>query len=283
MIDITRRHFGLLAAGITLTTVSSGIAYAETTLERIKRTKKLTVGTETSYRPFEYIDNGKIVGYGPDILKQVVKALDVELVQLDVPWQGILPGVLAGKFDFVATAVGVNEERAKRYAFTTPIADASPYAGKRKGDSMKTVQDLNGKVVGTLLAGSTEPVARALNDQLKAEGGEGFELKLYTAFTDTHVALANGEIDCCIEPLPTLALLVKERSDIFELMAPVKAGTKYAFTGWVTRPEDTDLRDFISGVITEMKKDGSLGELQEKWFGFKMNLPDSGYLPPNAI
>lgn len=283
MITITRRHFGLLATGAALSTALSGIAYAETTLERIKRTKKLTVGTETSYRPFEYIENGKIVGYGPDILQQVVKALDVELEQLDVPWQGILPGVLAGKFDFVATAVGVNEERAKRYAFTAPIADASPYAGKRKGDPMKVVQDLNGKVVGTLLAGSTEPVARALNEQLKAEGGEGFELKLFTAFTETHLALANGEIDCCIEPLPSLALLVKERPDVFELMAPVKAGTKYAYTGWVTRPEDTDLRDFISGVINRMKADGSLGDLQEKWFGFRMNLPDRDYLPPNAI
>lgn len=280
---ITRRKFGILAGSAVLVATIAGQAHAETTLERIKRTKKLTVGTETSYRPFEYIENGKIVGYGPDILKEVVKALDVELVQLDVPWQGILPGVLAGKFDFVATAVGVNEERAKRYAFTLPIADATPHFGKRKGDPMTTVQDLNGKVVGTLLAGSTEPVARALNDQLKAAGGEGFELKLYTAFTDTHVALANGEIDACIEPLPTLALLVKERADVFELGAPVEAGTKFAYTAWVTRPEDTDLRDFISGVIKRMKEDGSLAALQEKWFGFRMELPDSGFLPPGAI
>ena len=61
-----------------------------------------------------------------------------------------------------------------------------------------------------------------------------------------------------------------------------KAGA-FTYLAWVTRPEDKDLRDFISGVIREMRGDGRLYALQEKWFGFRMEIPDEGYLPPGAI
>ena len=87
--------------------------YAETTFEKIKRTGKVTVGTEAAFPPFEFVEDGKIVGYGKDILDYIIADMGVELNQLDLPWQGILPGVLAGKFDFVATSVSIRAERAK--------------------------------------------------------------------------------------------------------------------------------------------------------------------------
>lgn len=85
-----------------------------------------------------------------------------------------------------------------------------------------------------------------------------------------------------IQALPSLAVLVKERGDMFEIAAPVETGVKYTYMAWVTRPEDKDLRDFISGVIRKMRDDGRLYELQDKWFGFKMEIPDEGYLPAGA-
>ena len=285
MLRINRGALGLLASGACFVLIAGQQAFAETTLERIKRTGELTVGTEAAYPPFEFVKDGKIVGYGSDILAEVVKELGVKkLNQLDLPWQGILPGVLAGKFDFVATTVGINAERAKRYAYTMPIADGVPYAMKRKGDKLTKVEDLNGKVVATQLASSTEPVARTLDAKLKAAGGPGFkELKLFTAFPESYVALANGEVDAVIQSLPSLAALVKEKSDVFELMAPTPQEGGFPYLAWVTRPDDKDLRDAISAVIRKMRDDGRLAALQKKWFGFEMTIPDQGYLPPGAM
>lgn len=282
---IDRRRFGLLAGGAALGMLASGPAFAETTLEKIKRTGTLTVGTEAAFPPFEFVKDGKIVGYGSDILVEIAKAMgNPKINQLDLPWQGILPGVLAGKFDFVATTVGINEERAKRYAYTMPIANGEPYAMIRKGEKMTKIEDLNGKVVATQLASSTEPVSRVLNDRLKAAGGAGFkDLKLFTAFTESYVALANGEVDAVIQGLPSLAVLAKEKPDTFQLLASAGTPGGYTYLAWVTRPDDKDLRDFISGVIKAMRDDGRLAVLQEKWFGFKMAIPDTGYLPPGAI
>ena len=285
MLRINRGVLGLLAVGACFALVSGQRAFAETTLEKIKRTGELTVGTEAAFPPFEFVKDGKIVGYGSDILAEVVKELGVKkLNQLDLPWQGILPGVLAGKFDFVATTVGINAERAKRYAYTVPIADGVPYAMKRKGDKLAKVEDLNGKVVATQLASSTEPVARALDAKLKAAGGTGFkELKLFTAFPESYLALANGEVDAVIQSLPSLAVLVKEKSDVFELMAPTPQEGGFPYLAWVARPDDKDLRDAISAVIRKMRDDGRLAALQKKWFGFEMKIPDDGYLPPGAM
>lgn len=278
-----RRIFSLIAGAACITALMAP-ASAETTLEKIKRTGELTVGTEAAFPPFEFVKDGKIVGYGSDILAVVVQDLGVKKTnQLDLPWQGILPGVLAGKFDFVATTVGINEERAKRYAYTLPIADGVPYAMKRKGDPMTKVEDLNGKVVATQLASSTEPVARALDAKLKAAGGTGFkELKLFTAFPESYVALANGEVDAVIQSLPALAVVAKEKSDVFELAMPTPIDGGFTYLAWVTRPDDKDLRDAISTTIKKMRDDGRLAALQKKWFGFEMKIPDSGYLPPGA-
>ena len=268
--------FVLCSITLALTTISVS---AETTLEKIKSTGKVTVGTEAAFPPFEFIEDGKIVGYGKDILDYVVADLGVELSQLDLPWQGILPGVLAGKFDFVATTVSVRPERVVQYAFTVPIAEGTTYTMKRAGDdSIKTVEDLAGKVVGTQLSSGGEAAAQEFEATL---GDDGYaELKLYTSYPETYLALANGEIDVVVQSLPNLAVVVKQQPGVFEMLGPIGS---LSYMGWVTRPDDIDLRDYLSSQILAMRDSGKLYELQDKWFGFRMDIPDKGYLPEGAL
>ena len=257
-------------------------AQAETTLEKIKRTGTVTVGTEAAFPPFEFVENGKIVGYGKDILDYIIADLGVELVQLDLPWQGILPGVLAGKFDFVATTVSVRPERAKTYAFTVPIAEGTTWVMKRKGDdSITKVDDIAGKVVSAQLSSGGQAAAEDFEKDMQARGvGSYGELKLFTAYPEIFMATANGTADVAIGPLPTLAVASKKSEGTFELVGPIRDPS---YMGWVTRPEDTDLRDYLSSVMLEMRDNGKLYESQDKWFGFKMPIPSEGYLPDGAL
>jgi polar amino acid transport system substrate-binding protein len=257
-------------------------AQAETTLEKIKRTGTVTVGTEAAFPPFEFVENGKIVGYGKDILDYIIADLGVELVQLDLPWQGILPGVLAGKFDFVATTVSVRPERAKTYAFTVPIAEGTTWVMKRKGDdSITKVDDIAGKVVSAQLSSGGQAAAEDFEKDMQARGvGSYGELKLFTAYPEIFMATANGTADVAIGPLPTLAVASKKSEGTFELVGPIRDPS---YMGWVTRPEDTDLRDYLSSVMLEMRDNGKLYESQDKWFGFKMPIPSEGYLPEGAL
>jgi polar amino acid transport system substrate-binding protein len=273
--------FARLTAFVVSAFIAVG-AQAETTLEKIKRTGTVTVGTEAAFPPFEFVENGKIVGYGKDILDYIVADLGVELVQLDLPWQGILPGVLAGKFDFVATTVSVRPERAKTYAFTVPIAEGTTWVMKRKGDdSITKVDDIAGKVVSAQLSSGGQAAAEDFEKDMQARGvGSYGELKLFTSYPEIFMATANGTADVAIGPLPTLAVASKKSEGTFELVGAIRDPS---YMGWVTRPEDTDLRDYLSSIMLEMRDNGKLYESQDKWFGFKMPIPSEGYLPEGAL
>ena len=176
---------------------------ADTTFDKIKKTGQVTVGTEAAFPPFEFVQDGKIVGYGKDMLDIIIADLGVELNQLDLPWQGILPGVLAGKFDFVATSVTIKPDRAKQFAFTVPIGEGTTWIMKRKGDtSVMSVDDMAGKVVGTQLASGNEDASKAFEQDMKARGLDGFgELKLFTSYPEVTLALANGTLLLTVEVL----------------------------------------------------------------------------------
>ena len=272
-----------LAIAILFTASAVGTAVsAETTFDKIKKTGKVTVGTEAAFPPFEFVQDGKIVGYGKDILDIIIADLGVELNQLDLPWQGILPGVLAGKFDFVATSVTIKPDRAKQFAFTVPIGEGTTWIMKRKGDtSIMSVDDMAGKVVGTQLASGNEDASKTFEADMKARGLDGFgELKLFTSYPEVTLALANGTLDVAVQNLPNLAVIIQKQPDLFELVGPI---TDISYFGWVTRPEDTDLRDYLSEQILKMRDSGKIDELQDKWFGFRMEIPDEGYLPEGAL
>ncbi|HTR83215.1 MAG TPA: transporter substrate-binding domain-containing protein [Reyranella sp.] len=252
------------------------------TLDDIKKRGKVVVGTEAAYYPFEFIENGKIVGYDEDVLNAIIKSWGYKMEQLDLPFAGILPGLLQKKFDFVATALLVNPERAKRYAFTMPVAQTKVGFLKRKGDpKVKSADDLSGLTIasGTPPAGPTV-IFMHYNDDLKAKGKGAKEQKMFSSSGDTILALANGQVDALVDSTPVMLGAMKKYPGKFEVVGTF--GEPF-WVGWVTRPEDLDLRDAINVEIRKLRDSGELGVLQKKWFGEAMTIPDSGYLPPDAI
>ena len=274
------RKFGMMAA--LFAAVGTTSAQAESLMDKIKAKGEVTVATEAALPPFEFVKDGEIVGYGKDILTVVVKDLGVKLNQLNLPFQGILPGVLAGKFDFVATSVALRPERAGKYAFTMPIAfDTDDILKLASNTSINVVEDMRGKVVGTQLASSGEADAKVYDAKLKANGGKGFaDIKLYTSYPEVYLALANGEIEGAVVGDTLVHDIMAKRPGVFAKVGPI---TDPIFTCWVTRPEDKDFRDFLNTEFKRLRDDGTLYALQMKWFGYKMEVPVTGYLPPGAI
>lgn len=266
-----------------LLAASAGLfpTFAQDTLARIKDRNAIAVATEAAYAPFEFLQDGKIVGYDEDILNGVVQGLGVKLDQQDVPFAGILAGLLEKKYDLVATALLINPERASKYAFTMPVAAAKIGIMKRKGDSkLKAIDDLTGMTIGSPVppAGPTTAFQH-YNDELKAKGKAAEKNVFFQSSPDLYLALANGQIDGAADSMLVIAEAMKKQPDKFEVVGTF--GDPF-FIGWVTRPEDTKLRDAINVEIKKIRDSGQMAELQEKWFGLKMNIPNSGYLPPNA-
>jgi polar amino acid transport system substrate-binding protein len=255
----------------TESTTSEGL------LAKIKKNGKVVVGTEAAFAPFEFVKDGKIVGYGSDILDYIIKDLNVKLDQLDTPFQGILPGLDAGRFDFVATSVTITPKRAEQYLFTVPIADGTVAILKRKGDtSIKSPEDIAGKVVGVQLNSGPQNVLNIYNETLKAKGTGVKEIKEYVGYPEAYQDLATGRVDSVIQSMPNLAYLIKTRPDTFEIVGKIGDPT---YMAWVVRKGDEDMQSYLSKKLLELRDSGKLQELQQKWFGFTMEIPDKGYLP----
>src|SRR5262249_10696164 len=156
---------------------------------------------------------------------------------------GILPGLLAHKFDMVSATIAMTQERAEKFAFTVPIGVSAPGLLKRKGDSrIKTLDDLSGKVVGVTLNTAPEQDMKAFDQQLKKRGLAGLkEIKEFTGNPEAFIALENGSVDGVFDSNATLAQVMSKRPGVFEIVPGYVS--KPRWESWVMRPEDTDLLD----------------------------------------
>lgn len=270
----------LLAGGMFGLMLSATGAMAVDLAEKIKVDKVFTVATEARFAPFEFVENGEIVGYSADVMAEIMKALpDVKLKRLDLPWQGILPGLAAGRFDYVVTSVTVTPERRKAYHLSAPIADATMAILKRKGDNaIAAPEDIAGKAVGSQAGSAQLAALETFANQLKQSGKDGVSVSSYTDFSEAYADLGAGRIQAVVNSLPNLLEAARQRPDAFEVVLPT-FGPKTYFS-WAGRndADSATLNTLIDAELVKLNKSGKLIELQKKWFGASMELPEA--LPP---
>ena len=144
-----------IAAFLLLGAMGASLAFGAS-LEEIKKRGYMVVATEDDYPPFEYVVNGKPVGYDHALLALLRKSAGFEIRQEILPWQGILPGVASGKYDAAVTAAVITDERVKSLDFTMPISESTMAYVKRKGDSrIQSIKDLSGMTLGVQQGGAS--------------------------------------------------------------------------------------------------------------------------------
>jgi polar amino acid transport system substrate-binding protein len=247
---------------------------APVTLDALKKAGEVKVGCEAAYVPFTYRDNsGKIVGFDVEFATRMFDPIGVKPVFIDTQWSGVIPALYAGRFDMVPT-MSYTKERLERVLFSLPYADASQALLVRSGDKdkIKTIGDMSGKVLGIKLGSPGETLKNRLEAQLKSERGAGFkDVKTYDDHPAAYLALAQGSVDGVLNTVPTLAVVMRDKPGAFAMVTNVGGNNWH---GYAFRKEDTEVANFMNGRITAMKNNGELAVLQEKWFGFKMEIAD---------
>lgn len=244
-------------------------------LAEVKQRGTLTVGTEARFPPFEFVKDGKIVGYSTDLMEHILKELpNVEYKQLDLPWQGILPGLAAKRFDYVITSVTATKERYEKYHLSLPIADATVAALKRKGDdSITKEEDLAGKVAASQTGSGQLQALEGVAARLKEAGTPVASVRTYVDFGEAYADLAAGRLAVVVNSLPNLLEAVRQRPEAFEVV-PLASVPKTYFS-WAGRKDadSASLNEFFDQQIRRLNEDGTLAELQKKWFGDVMEVP----------
>jgi polar amino acid transport system substrate-binding protein len=238
----------------------------------IKAKGEIVIGTEARFTPFEFMENGKIVGYSSDMLEIIMKDLPgVKVKRMDIPFQGILPGLSAKKFDYIVTSVTATKERKEHYALSVPVADATVAMLVRADSPLTKPEDVSGKTVGCQTGSAQIKAIEMLAEKLG--GKDKIKIKEYVAFDEAYADLAAGRLDGVAQSYPNLADVIKRRPGVFKILTP-PFGPKVFFT-WVGRndADSASLVAFFDDGLRKLITSGKMAELQQKWFGFSMEIP----------
>lgn len=268
-----KRHFlkAAVSAALFLTTALSAHS-ADDALARIKSAGVMKVGTETAFAPFDFIDAGEHTGLNVDFFTELGKDLGVKIEWVALPWDGVLPGLEAGKFDFVAGPATITKARLERYKMTSPVAEATVAILKKAGDaSITKPADIAGKAVGVGKATAQLAQLQEYSGTLPTK----VTVREYMSFNDAYADLAAGRIVAVANSLPNISFVAQQRKGAFEVVTP--AFGKKTYFGFIgTKDEDhKSLVDYVNEATIKMKKDGRLAKMQQKWFGTTFDTPDA--------
>lgn len=275
-------HIRVLAAAFGMALVSALMPSpsAAASLEEIKKRGYMVVATEDNYPPFEFIQNGQPAGLDHDLYQLLKKWAGFEVRQEILPWQGLLAGVASGQFDVALSAATISEQRAQQFHFTMPIAEATHYYMKRKGDNrIKSIKDLSGLTLGTQQGSSIHQRLPEVEALLQKTGGKLGKVSLYASYVEAYQDLANGRIDYVLNSVVAISDAMRKRPNDFELGEAV---VPIGYHAWAIKRGNKDLLEFINRFFVEQRKNGNLYKLQEKWIGKSFpELPWEAKLPGN--
>ena len=223
---------------------------------------QLTTCTHLPYRPFQFEQGGKIVGFDVDMIDLVAKRLGVEQEIVDTPFEGIQSGedLNARKCDIAAAAMTITPEREEKIAFSDPYFDANQALLVKKGSGIKTFDDLEGKTLG-VQSGTTGKMYAEEN-----AAPAGAELKDYEDLALLVSSVKSGQIPAAINDIPVLLDYAKENPDT-EVTATFETGEQYGFA--TKKGTSQELLKVVNDVIAKAQADGTYDRLYEKWFGTK--------------
>lgn len=257
---ITRRAALIGTLALAAPRLASGAS-----LDEIKKRGTMTVATEDDYQPFEFTKEGKPTGYDQELLELMQKALPFKVRQEIIPWTGILPGVTTGKYDAAVTAILVTQERMRTLDFCSPVAESVDFYMKRKGDArIGSIKDMDGKSIGVEAGSAMLKLLPQLEEMLKPTGGKLGRVVTYQGYPEAYQDLANGRLDTVVNTWLSLASVVAARPGTFEVGQAV---SKPTYIAWAVQKGNSELRGMIDEFLLGARKDGTMFQLQQKWFG----------------
>lgn len=207
---------------------------------------EIILATEAGFAPYEYYENGEIVGIDIDIAREVAKELGKELIVKDIAFDSIINEIKTGKSDFAAAGISYTEERAKAVAFSNNYADSKQVVLVRNDSNINSSDDLKNAKIAVQLGSVADTYVTS-----KYKKAEIIRQKKYLA---TIQDLEDGKADCVVmDELPAKEILkTKENMRILDKALVVDS------YGIIVKHSNKELLDVINSVIKRMQDDGSL-------------------------
>lgn len=253
------RNLTRLAATAALFAIATGAAQA-------KDWTTVRIAMDATYPPFESLDSsGQIVGFSKDIADALCERMKVTCEFTNQAWEGIIPGLLANKYDAILSSMSITEERKLQIDFTDKYYNTGPAIAVPK-DS--TLTDVTPEALAGHTIGAQTSTTHANYAQEKFPDSE---LKIYPSPDEYKLDLQNGRLDAAIDDVVVLDSWVKsDGAECCKILGtlvpdPVINGPG---AGVGIRKEDTDLKEMFNKALAEIIADGTYKKINDKHFEF---------------
>ena len=243
------------ASGAASSAASTGAADQ---LAAIQANGKLVVALEGAWQPWSYHDESDtLVGYDVEVSRAIAEKLGVEPEYVESDWDSLFAGLDAGRYDIVCNGVEVTDERAKTYDFTEPYGYIHTALAVRKdNDEITSFEDLKGKTTANSLASTYMELAESY----------GATVQGIDTLEETIQLLTAGRIDATLNANVSFYDYLNVHPDAdFKLVAQTEDASHVAIP--IVKSEDSSFLDALNSAIDELRADGTLKELGEKYFG----------------
>lgn len=217
--------------------------------------EKLYVGTDaTEFPPFEYIENGEIKGFDIDLIKEIGKILNKEIVLKNIQFDGLIPALQTGKLDVIIAGMTVTAEREKNINFSNPYYTSKQLLIVNKNSTLSTLESLKGHKVGVVLG--------CTGDVIATEMGNSITLYRYNTTSESIMALNANKIDAVILDSEPAKNFVKNNSNL-KYIDNELAKEDYAIA---VGKQNLTLVKNINTALETLKSNGTFEKLNKKYF-----------------
>ncbi|MDX2470783.1 MAG: transporter substrate-binding domain-containing protein [SAR324 cluster bacterium] len=221
--------------------------------------KELLIGTDSSFPPFEFKENGKFVGFDIDLLDAITKELGITYRLQGMDFNGLIPALQTGNIDLAVAGMTIKPERKKVVDFSRPYYKAGLRILVRADETrIKSMADLKNKAVAVKL-GTTSA------DFIKGKVGR---VRLFPQITECYMELSIGAVDAVIYDTPAMEHYANTAGKgRVKLVGPLYEGQTYG----IAFPKGSPLRAKFDKVLGRLMENGVYAKLFKKWFG---RMPD---------
>jgi polar amino acid transport system substrate-binding protein len=221
---------------------------------------ELKVGANIGNVPWEFEDaSGGDVGFEVDLVNEIGKRLGLTVSIVNIPFAGLFAAVQSGQIDAAVSSITITRTRLENVSFAQPYYDSDQALAVTVGSGLKGLRDLTGKTVGVDTGSTGDIWATRHQAEFKIAA-----IQRYEGLSPAMLDLAAGRIDGYISDIPALQYYIKDKP-AYAVVERIPTGEQYS----IMFARNAALADKVDAMITQLKQQGYIAALYQKWFGVK--------------